>query len=64
LSVTTAVLEGDPKRVLPAEADRFAADCIFLGAQGHGRVQRILLGSVSAAVAGRAHCSVEVVRQE
>jgi nucleotide-binding universal stress UspA family protein len=56
------VRPGDPKRVLVDEADAFAADCIFVGAKGQSRVQRILLGSVSGAVAARASCSVEVVR--
>jgi nucleotide-binding universal stress UspA family protein len=56
------VVEGDPKRVLVEEAEQWAADCIFLGARGHGRAERFLLGSVSAAVAARAHCSVEVIR--
>ena len=36
---------------------------IVLGAKGHSRRERLLLGSVSSAVAARAHCSVEVVRQ-
>ena len=44
------------------EAERWGADCIFLGAKGHSRFERLLLGSVSTAVSARAHCSVEVVR--
>lgn len=60
---TTLVVEGDPKRVLVEEAQRWKADCIFVGAKGHSGLERFLLGSVSAAVAARAHCSVEVVRQ-
>jgi nucleotide-binding universal stress UspA family protein len=62
LTVTTTLLDGDPKRVLVEEAHAWNADCIFLGAKGHTRIQRMLIGSVSAAVAARAHCSVEVVR--
>jgi nucleotide-binding universal stress UspA family protein len=54
--------EGDPKRVLLEEAEAWAADCIFVGAKGLSRIERVLLGSVSAAVAARAECSVEVVR--
>lgn len=63
LDATPLVLRGDPKRVLLDAAKEFSADCIFLGAKGHSRMQRLLLGSVSSAVAARAGCSVEVVRQ-
>lgn len=62
LAATAAISEGDPKHVLVEEADRWGADCIFLGARGHTRLERMVLGSVSSAVAARAHCSVEVVR--
>jgi len=62
LSVTTSLLTGDAKRTLLAEAERHDVDCIFLGAKGHSRIDRLLLGSVSATVAARAYCSVEVVR--
>jgi nucleotide-binding universal stress UspA family protein len=63
LAVEEPVLrEGDPKRVLIDEAETCSADCIFVGAKGMSRVERVLLGSVSNAVAARAACSVEVVR--
>jgi nucleotide-binding universal stress UspA family protein len=64
LLATPMIEEGDPKHVLVEQAQRWQADCIFVGAKGHARLERFLLGSVSAAVAERAHCSVEVVRQE
>jgi nucleotide-binding universal stress UspA family protein len=62
LSVSDVVRPGDAKRVLVQEAEAWEADCIFVGARGLSRIDRFLLGSVSTAVAGRAHCSVEVVR--
>jgi len=63
LHVSAAIEEGDPKHVLPKVADEWGAQCIFVGATGiSNRFKRFLLGSVSAAVAARAHCSVEVVR--
>jgi nucleotide-binding universal stress UspA family protein len=62
LVVSATVQEGDPKRVLVEEAEHWGADGIFVGARGLRRIQRFLLGSVSAAVATRAQCSVEVVR--
>jgi len=63
LLATASVQEGDPKRVLVDGAKRSAADCIFIGAKGQSRLERLLLGSVSAAVTANAHCSVEIVRQ-
>ena len=60
----SALKDGDAKHVLPIEADAWHADCIFVGAKGISRIERFLLGSVSSAVAARAHCSVEVIRYE
>ncbi|HSE24270.1 MAG TPA: universal stress protein [Pyrinomonadaceae bacterium] len=63
LSVTSILLEGDPRSALVETAREWDADSIFVGATGHlGRARSFLLGSVSAAVTARAHCSVEVVR--
>ena len=62
LTVTSLIKEGDPKRILTDEAKQWGADCIFVGARGLRGIGRFLLGSVSAAVVARAHCSVEVVR--
>jgi nucleotide-binding universal stress UspA family protein len=62
LRVSVVVKEEEPKALLLNEAESWNADCIFVGARGVGRVERLLTGSVSSAVAVRAHCSVEVVR--
>ena len=63
LHASTEIEEGDPKQVLPKMAEKWGANSIFVGATGFSnRFERFLLGSVSAAVAARAHCSVEVVR--
>lgn len=65
LAATVHVHVGNPKTVLAGEATRWQADSIFVGANAFGnRVERFLLGSVSAAVAARAACSVEVVRKK
>lgn len=63
LNAAPVVLDGTARRLLVHEAEAWGANCIFLGARGHSRLERFLVGSVSAAVAARAHCSVEVVRQ-
>ena len=54
--------EGDPATVLVHEAESWGADSIFVGTRNVHGFQHLLHGSVSAAVAARAHCSVEVVR--
>lgn len=53
---------GDARRIILDEAEEWKADSIFMGARGLGRFKRLLIGSVSATVAARADCSVEVVR--
>jgi nucleotide-binding universal stress UspA family protein len=64
IKVTCVVKEGDPKRELCKAAEEWGANCIFVGSTGFSnRFERFILGSVSAAVAARAHCSVEVVRK-
>ena len=63
LVTSSVITPGDPRRVLVREAERWGADCIFVGSHRFGnRVERLLLGSVAAAVAARAHCSVEITR--
>lgn len=54
-------LKGDPKRMLLKEAEQWGADSIFVGSRGLTRRERLLMGSVSTALAMHAHCSVEVV---
>lgn len=57
------IYSGNPKTVLVEEAENWNTDAIFVGANAFGsRIERFLIGSTSSAVAGRAHCSVEVVR--
>ena len=63
LDASFSIRAGNPKHFLPDEAERWGADSIFVGANAWGsRFERFLIGSTSAAVAARAHCSVEVVR--
>jgi nucleotide-binding universal stress UspA family protein len=62
LDTTVVLKKGNPKHALVEEAESWGADSIFVGARGARGIDRLLMGSVSAAVAARAHCSVEVVR--
>jgi nucleotide-binding universal stress UspA family protein len=63
LPLTTEILHGSARRVIIEEAERWAADLIVLGSHGYKTWERLLLGSVSQAVALHAECSVMIVRQ-
>lgn len=62
VSVETRIVHGRPERALIADAERFDADLIVVGARGHGPLTATLLGSVSRAVIETAPCSVLVAR--
>ncbi|NBO63593.1 MAG: universal stress protein [Acidobacteria bacterium] len=62
LKVSVIIESANPKQLLIAEAMEWKADAIFIGARGHGRLERLLLGSVSSTIVERAPCSVEIVR--
>jgi nucleotide-binding universal stress UspA family protein len=62
LVANSMVIDGDPRHEINAEAERWHADCVFVGARGLGALDRLLLGSVSGAVVAHAHCAVEVIR--
>jgi len=61
-SESVSVLLDPPKTVIVNEAAEWGADIIVLGSHGHHGIDRLLLGSVSEAVATHAACSVEVIR--
>jgi nucleotide-binding universal stress UspA family protein len=63
LHAEVLIRRGNPADEILDEAHTWDADCVFVGAKGTRGIDRLLLGSVSSAVAARAHCSVEVVRQ-
>ena len=64
LQVSTEVLTGSPKRTLVEQAEGWDADLIVVGSHGYKSWERMLLGSVSQAVAAHARCSVLIVRCE
>jgi nucleotide-binding universal stress UspA family protein len=63
LSVTSSVQVGSPKRIIVEAATDWNADLIVLGSHGYKMWERILLGSVSSAVAQHAPCSVLIARE-
>jgi hypothetical protein len=70
LLVTSRLVEGDARHKLLEIAREKEADCVFIGAKGLvggsglRHLERFMLGSTAGVVAGRASCSVEVVRSE
>jgi len=62
LRVTSDILSGRAKDVILEEADGWGADLIVVGSHGNRGWKKMLLGSVSQAVASHAKCSVEIVR--
>jgi nucleotide-binding universal stress UspA family protein len=65
LTPTLCIESGNPKDVLIELAEKWQADSIFVGPNcGGNSFDRFLLGSVSAAIAARAHCSVEISRNK
>lgn len=62
LKITTVTPTGPPTQVILEEAEEWGADLIVVGSHGRGFWGRLLLGSVSQAIASHAGCSVEIVR--
>lgn len=63
LSAASIIDAMDPRYTILTSARELDVDCIVIGARGRTPFERTLLGSTSAAVAGRAGCSVEIVRK-
>lgn len=66
LLVTTALIDGSPKTAILEEIQRYSADLIVVGSNGHENqdIPYFMLGSVSHALALFAKCSVEIVRKQ
>lgn len=63
LAVERHSLDGEPKSTLLEWAERWKADCFFLGASGLHHADSTALGTVASALTVRAHCPVEIVRR-
>ena len=60
-TITTVIIDGDPKSVIIDAAEQWPADLVVIGSHGYSAVPRLLLGSVSTAVTNHVHCSVWLV---
>jgi nucleotide-binding universal stress UspA family protein len=64
LKLTTEIHKGYAKHVILDEAEHWGANLIVVGAHGYSGFKRLLLGSVSQAVASHAKCAVEIVHSQ
>jgi nucleotide-binding universal stress UspA family protein len=62
LNADATIVEGRPATAIVEEARRFGADLIILGARGHGVIEEMVLGSVSAEVLDTAPVPVLIAR--
>ena len=62
LTIDTAVLRGRPATRIVERAKQMLADLIVIGSRGHGTIESMLLGSVSAEVIDHAPTPVLVAR--
>lgn len=61
-AIDRRVVLGRPAEEIQSTADELDVDLIAIGSRGHGRIQSMLLGSVSAEIADTARQSVLVAR--
>jgi nucleotide-binding universal stress UspA family protein len=63
LDVSVEVLRGRPATAIVEAASRMRADLVIVGSRGHGAIESMLLGSVSAEVVDHATVPVLVARR-
>jgi nucleotide-binding universal stress UspA family protein len=56
------IVDGDPREAIVERADAWDAGLIMTGCKGKQLLDRLMIGSVSEAIATYANCSVEVVK--
>ena len=62
LEITTKLVEGKPADMIIQESEKMNIDHIILGSRGVGKIQELLLGSVSRAVVHRSKVPVTIVK--
>ena len=61
--VTSRVIQGDPRLLIPEMAQQEHADLIVVGSHGRTGLPKLIMGSVASHVVTHAPCSVVVVKQ-
>lgn len=61
IHIETVILNGRPASAVVQFAERVGADLIAAGSHGYGRLEQVLLGSVSTGIVRNANCAVVVV---
>jgi len=62
IRVASEIVKGHPVPAILDAAETWQADLIVVGSHGYRGLTKLLLGSVSQAVASHAKCSVQIVR--
>lgn len=60
--VKTAVLKGDPQDAILDYRETHGVDLVIMGAYGHSRIRRLLVGSTTSAILSRCRVSMMVLR--
>lgn len=63
IPLTTSLLQGAPDQAIIQAAQAYGADLLILGSHGRTGLKRLLMGSVTEQVIGRASCPVLVVKR-
>jgi nucleotide-binding universal stress UspA family protein len=63
IPLTTSLLQGAPDQAIIQAAQAYGADLLILGSHGRTGLKRLLMGSVTEQVIGRAPCPVLVVKR-
>lgn len=62
ITASYEILDGDPRESIVERTEQWDAELVIIGCKGKHLLDRIMIGSVSEAVATWAPCSVEVVK--
>ncbi|KAJ7556875.1 hypothetical protein O6H91_05G102700 [Diphasiastrum complanatum] len=62
INCKTLSLKGDPRIKIVEAVKDLSPDLLIIGSRGHGKIKRVLLGSISDYAAHHAECSVLIVK--